>query len=271
MDRRKKKRQPRKKDKNRYGTGRPIYPLPRRNSKEDAIKTLLKSIEEDADYIDTPFGDILIGKGMALTTIRNKNFLYEVVVDEKLDGEADTLTQLINFEKLNDKYPNEPFIRHGIALCYNELKEKDKYRAAITEDFEYFNREDPNIDAAYLQLMVELKNKELASSLVGEELNMHQLYPKLKVFDEETVESFYTVMAEIFVYRKDFETAEKCAKIVSSISPKAGFFINTMIEYESDPRKRRKARILTILLILTILAVIVGIIWGIIKFFQWIF
>lgn len=220
--------------------------------------------------MDTPFGDILISEGMTLKMIRNKKFLYEIIVEEKLkiDDEADALTQLIHFEKINNKYPNEPFIRYAIASNYKDLNEEEKYQAAVIENFDFFNREDPNIDAAYLQLLIDQKKEELASSLVGDELNLHQLYPKLKMFDKDTIEYFYAVLTDVFAYRKDFETAMKCAEIVSSINPKEGHAIETMLEYKSDPRKMRRAALKGLLIMLTILVVII---WGIVKFFQWIF
>jgi len=241
--------------------------------KEEIGDLIQQTIKEETTSLESPFGDIRINESMFLHLIRNKDFLYEMFTHDvgTPDVEKDTLEQLVYFEKINNKYPNEPYLRHSIACCYEHLKEKNKYQAKVKKNFEQFGGEYPMIDITYLQLMLDLGKTEIANSLVGEELNIHKIYPNIEAFDTEVVSNFYGILMDVFRNRKDIETAKKCAQIVASIDENTEDLFKIMLDFDENPWKRRGFTFLSLLGIVSIIAVILGIVWGIIKFFQWIF
>lgn len=272
MDRRKKKRKPKKKKKQGYRKKSSTY-FHNTDSIGEIEMLIQQSLIEETTYIETPFGDILINDGMVLQLMRNKDFLTELVESDSggLVREKDALENLIYFKKLDDKYPNEPYIKHGIALGYESLKEKKKYRAAVKENFNQYKGEYPNIDIEYMKLMFDSKEFDKAYNLIGTELNLHKIYPKIKAFDEEVVKDFYLLLVDVFSHRKDFETAKECAEIVGYLDPGAGAFLKKGLELDENPWKRRRFKFLSLLAIITVLAIIIWIVWGIIQFVQWIF
>ena len=270
MDRSKKNRKPKNKRERGYRKRSNAY-FPNIDPAAEIRILIQKSLKEDTTYINTPFGDILINDGMVLQLIRNKHFLIEFTSRDGIKKEKDALEHLVYFEKVNDKYPNEPYIKHGIALGYESLKEKEKYQAAVKKNFNQYKWEYPNIDIEYIKLMFYLKEQDIASSLVGAELNLHKIYPKIKAFDEETVIEFYTILIDIFRYRKDLETAKKCAEIVGCLDVKQGNFLETILEFAENPWKKIRYLFLILLAFIAFLAIVIWVGWGIIQFFQWIF
>jgi len=268
MDRKKKKRSNRKKQRKLYGT--PLHRFSKRDPVEEMAKTVQKSLKEEATTLETPFGDILTNDDMFVDTIRNKHLLFELLssIEENEKNIEDPLANLVHFEKLSDKYPNESFLKHHIALCYKDLKYKDKYRTAVKENFELFNGEDPNVDAAYIKLLLDLRKMEAASKLVGESLNIHQLYPKITAFDEDLVHKYYQYLFNIYRHRGDEETARNCLKVIENIDPRNARSLGRILDLDKKPVKKWLNLALFIGLILS---VVVGFIWLIIKFFQWIF
>ncbi|GEM_PF-5952733 len=229
-----------------------------------------KNFEGEIEILETPFGEILINDQMLLTTLKNKAIIFELLkIGEEIE-ESDVLSRLIYLEKLKDKYPNEPFLAHEISICYEDMKEWDKYDKAVKENYEK-HRGYPSIDISYVSLNFDEYDTDLLDDIFGQAMNIHQVYPIFKAFDSKIVAAFYATLSTIYKNRNELLRARQCAEIVTQFNKLKGGILETRIDLIEKPWFRWKSRLIIGGIILLILSVIGGIIWGIISLFQWVF
>ena len=241
------------------------------STKNEIIELFLKSKknEEDIEILETPFGEIFIHDNMLAHTLKDKDVLFDLSKIDEVE-EGDTLSKLIFLEKLKDQYPDEPFVAHEVSICYQGMKELEKYNTLVEENYEK-HQGYPVIDISYVGLNLDEYDIDIADDVFGKELNIHQLYPRFKAFDRETISQFYAILSVIYRDRNELLTARKCARIVALIDFERGDTLETYIDIIERPWLKWKAIFLGVLILLLILSLIGGIIWGIISLFQWIF
>ncbi|MFK7980651.1 MAG: hypothetical protein AB8G86_11760, partial [Saprospiraceae bacterium] len=184
--------------------------------------------------------------------------------------EDDVLSRLIYLEKIKIKYPNEPFLAHEIAICYEDLKEWEKYDKAVEENYEKYSGY-PSIDINYVVLNFEKDGSDTLDDVFGNILNIHEVYPAYKMFDSKVVENFYAILSDIYRVRNELLIARQCAEIVIEFDSFKGILLKNRIDFIEKPWLRWKSRLVMGAIILLILSIIGGIIWGIVSLFQWIF
>ncbi len=147
-------------------------------------KTLLESAKfhKGLEMSETPFGELKLHPSALAFDIKGKAVFFEIMTESFDENqEEDHLERLINLEKLKEKYPDEPIIHHGIADCFNFLKEDDKYRKTVFENFNRFSNYPP-IDIAYA-ILNNSDKKDVTDEVFGGEMNLHRIYPNRKAFD----------------------------------------------------------------------------------------
>ncbi|MEM0991740.1 MAG: hypothetical protein AAF847_03530 [Bacteroidota bacterium] len=230
---------------------------------------LLKGTDTEIEMLSTPFGEIPYSDGMIAFQLKHKKLLLEIM---SFDAEQNNpLEHLIFLEKAKDKYPNEPFLENSIAECYLELGRKEAHQQKVEENFERF-KGDPSIDLSYIRLKgKEEEAEQTFHKIFGEELNIAKIYPNFKAFDEAVICDFYTEAAFHYDQIKAYDMAKACLEVVGIFKPREAIQLSELVDLRSDPKKKRALLFKGILFLLFVLAVIVGIIWGIVKLFQWIF
>ncbi|MEM6698246.1 MAG: hypothetical protein AAF806_02775 [Bacteroidota bacterium] len=232
-------------------------------------EALLKSTNSEIEMLSTPFGEIPHSDGMIAFQLKHKKLLFEIMgMDEEMD---DPLKRLIFYEKCKDKYPNEPFLENGIAECYAELDREEEHEQKVKENYELF-KGNPHIDLLYVRFKNEEENTlQFFHEMYGDELNLAKAYPKLKAFDEKVICDFYTEATFYYEKMKAYEVAKECLEVIGIFEPDRAYKMSILVDFRSDPKKKRVAVAKGIFTVLLLLAVIIGIIWGIVKLFQWIF
>lgn len=229
-----------------------------------------KNFEEDVETIETPFGEVRTHDGMLAHAFKSKGVLLDILTMNETVKEDDIIGRLVYFEKLNDKYPKEPYIAYEIAECYKELKELEKYDELIIENFKNYKGY-PFIDISYVMLKFDNDKKNVIQEVFGKTLNLHDVYPEYKAFDTSMVADFYFVLGMIYKEKNELEIAKNCAKIVSEIDARKGLVLKTGIDFIEKPWLKWKTRIMMVLILAVIVGIFGGIIWGITKVFQMIF
>jgi len=231
---------------------------------------LIKASTKDTEILDTPFGPISMNESMFITGVRNKRFVLDL--QQTMDGisEDDDIDQLLQLEKLKEKYPKEPFAHYLVAGCYKDLKKIDKHEALLKSNVATFPHH-PSIDTAYASWFIKNQDDKQIDKLFGGKLYLPDIYPNYKIFDSQVIFDFYGYMADIHKLKGDYETARKCASVVGLIDETGGHLLNKSIDYAEKPIKKWKGFAILGGLLLVVIGVVIAIIWGIIKFFQWIF
>lgn len=228
------------------------------------------SLDEDVEILQTPFGEIKISDGTLAFAFKNKGVLLEVLtMNEEID-EEDTLSRLVFFEKLNDKYPDEPYIAYEIAECYRELDKIEKAKALTISNYKKY-KGFPLIDASYMMMKHDLDKEDVVDEIFGESLNIHEIYPAYTAFDTAMVAELYFVSGMIRVGRGELSTAKDCAEVVGQVDKRRGLLLRSRVDFIENPWLKWKTRFIGLLLLLAIIGIVVGVIWGVISFFRMIF
>jgi len=238
--------------------------------KKRRIKTgTIQEVREQEKY-NLPFGDIKTHDGTLAHAFKNKGVLLALLtMGEKLE-EEDAIGRLVYFEKLDNKYLNEPYIAYEIAECYRALKKLEKAEALTISNYENYKGY-PFIDISYLMLKFDLFEEDLTEEIFEKTMNMHDVYPSFKAFDAAMVVEFYFVLGMIYRDKNELVTARKCAEVVSQIDARKGLVLKSSIDFIEKPWLKWKTKIILLLIIGVILGIIGGIIWGIVSVFQMIF
>lgn len=236
--------------------------------------------EDEIEIFSTPFGDIPIIEDDVMFLAKSQRFvvdfaqknqdLEEVVEDELLNVKEKLHLRLLAYKDLKKLYPNEPIINHEITEVLEKLRHTEKQKALIKENYERFDGF-PIIDITYAAHFYEGTLQECLDEIFGGSNNIAENYPERPYFDGREVRRFYVFLAVEYLHEDNIEMAEKCLEVLDATEAKAASIIRTRIKMKKDPWVRRKAIAMLIGLVLLVLAIIVGVIWGIIKFFQWIF
>lgn len=237
------------------------------HTKNEIMELLLKTKkeEEGIEILETPFGELFIHDDMLAHTLKDKGVLLDFSkIGDEVEG--DVLSKLIFLEKLKEQYPDEPFVAHEVSICYQSMKELEKYNTLVEENYEK-HQGYPVIDISYVALNHDEYNIDVADEVFGKKLNIHQLYPRFKAFDRETISQFYAMLCAIYRDRNELVTARKCARVVGLLDSLRGDILEAHIDLIEKPWLKWKAIFLGILILLFILSVIGGIIWGIIRLF----
>lgn len=235
---------------------------------------LLKSTDgsKNIQTYDTPFGKLSVGEDVEMNELTNKRLFLDILAME--DTEGDPLNQLIAFEKLKDKYPNEPYIYQEIAHAHRRLGYDKEFEEEAENNYHRF-KGNFSIDLNYFEFLynqTEIAEKEkIKKKIFGESLNLHQIYPTVKTFEGHSVFKFYSMMGISFLNNKEYQLAKDCNAIIQAIQPDTDDKMETMIRLREDSIYRYKQYAIFGGLILLIIAVIGSVIYGIVKFFQWIF
>ena len=235
----------------------------------DLGELIVNSIKEDFEILETEFGPIKLSDGAVVYGLKNKGAFLAIssIGDEILDD--DHLEILIEYERLNQEFPEEPFIHVQIADCYKKLNREEKYFERLEENFLDYQGY-PLVDIEYLMNLEDV-SIDLYESTFGKELNIHKVYQDFKAFDSYTVTQFYALKAKYYVKLEEYETARNCVAIVKEIDWMEAGLLTHMISSASDPSFRRKAMIKRGIFVVLLLGIIGGIFWGIIKLLRWIF
>ncbi len=222
---------------------------------------LVNSIEEDFEILETHFGPIKISEGAVVYGLKNKGALLPISSIGDRISEDDDLEILLEYERLNEKFPEEPFIHVQIADCFKSLHQEEKYLERLKENFLNYKGY-PLVDIEYA-LNLKKINIELYEFIFGKEFNIHHQYPDFRVFDPYTVTHFYALKAKYYIELQEYEIARSCVDIVKQLDRYKAKLLSIMVSYASDPSFKRKAKITRTLFVLVILAIIVGIILGV--------
>ncbi len=222
--------------------------------------------------LDTPFGPVRIAEDALIRSIRNKALLVDLSAGAPEDENYDLLTELIRLEKLQVAYPGEPFLLREIAEHYSRLNEKEKSRACVVQNYER-HRGYPLIDMDYAALIQDAENRDdIVQEVFGSDaLNPHVVYPAIKAFDIEEVDTFYALHALTFASQNSFEKAEQCLRVLERIGSRRFAYVKTTLALKRHPWKRWLGRLVLLLLALLALGLMVGLVWGIVRLVQWVF
>ena len=242
-------------------------------SEEEAVELLsahtnLSSPEETKVY-ETPCGTYRINDSAGELNIKSnilKGKLAELAAGDVIKSDMDVI---IEFEKLKVRHPKEPYLYRTVASSYKTI-DQEKYRAELRKNYELFP-DYPRIAMTYGAMFGHELSTEEKRAVVGFDTDLHNRFPKYKFFDMETVVNFLSVHNYLALEAKDFEQAEKCALSVAAVEPRTGKMMLTNVKMKSDPAFKRKFFVQSAFLILFILGIAVAIIYGIVRFFQWIF
>lgn len=238
--------------------------------KIEELRLKYKNADAAIEVLETPFGEVMVNDRMLVDNLKSKRVLFKLLKIDEAIKEDDVLSRLIYLEKIKDQHPNEPFIAHEIAICYEDMEEWEKYNKTVEENYEK-HQGYPSIDISYVAVNFDEYDKDIAGDIFGEELNIHQIYPRFKAFDSEMVVDFYATLSTIYKNRNELSIARKCAEIVKGLDDFKGQILEKRLDLIENPWLKRKIMFSLVILVLVILSVVVGIIWGIISFFQWIF
>jgi len=264
MARNRKKRKPRKVRK----SYRKEYLATDLDFQNDLGELIVKTIKEDLKELETAFGPIKLSDGAVVYQLKNKGaFLPITSIGEK--NPDDYLEILLEYERLNIEFPEEPFIHVQIADCLKDLNREEKYRQRLHENFLNFKGY-PLVDIEYA-MNLEPMSRDQYESIFSEELNIHDAYPGFKAFDDYTVIQFYALKAKYYIALEEYETARNCIDIVEQLDVNNSRLLTVMLSYASDPSFRRKAILTRSVFLVVLLGIVGGVIWGVIRFFQWIF
>lgn len=262
----------RKKRRNRDSEDKPLdqkNQSPAKVENPQSYEEILEYLNEDISIVETTFGEIPFSNDMFLLHMKQKELLLELL--DREDYTEDVLDLFVIYKKLSDKYPGEPYLESSIAYCYSKLERETEYRQKVIENFKHYQGY-PEIDLAYVRLQNTVNNSNnYFGILFGEQLNIATIYPTFKAFSENTITEFYTEAALYYGRLKAYDRAKECAAVIGIFDHSQEKALNTAIDFIGNPRKRFFGGLLTIFIVLLILAIIIGIIWGVIKFFQWIF
>jgi len=231
---------------------------------------LVKSIKEDFDLLETDFGPIKISDGAVVYSLKNKGAFVPIASIRDRVSDDDYLEILLEYERLNQEFPGEPFINVQIADCYKHLNEEEKYAQRLKENFSKY-KGDPLVDIQYTMNLDQITLEIYESIFDPARTNIHEQYPTFKAFDPYTVTEFYALKTKHHIALKEYEVAQKCVAIVQQIDVKKARLLSAMVLYATDPAFRRKAKWTRFIVTLVVLAIIGGVIWGLITLLRWIF
>lgn len=235
----------------------------------DLGELIVNSIQEDFEILETEFGPIKMSDEAVFYALRNKGAFLPITSLAQDVPEDDYIEILLGYERLNQEFPEEPFIHVQIAGCYKVLNQEEKYTDRLEANFLDFQGY-PSVDIEY-SLSLGQMSVDQYESIFGKELNIHDLYPDFKAFDSYTITKFYVLKTKYYVDLKEYETAKNCVEIVKMLDLNGSRLLSSMVSYQSDPAFRRKTKLLRVLFLILVISIIGGAIWGIIKLFQWIF
>jgi hypothetical protein len=235
---------------------------------EAMYKSAFENIEKSV--LDTPFGSLSMQPGAMLQSIKSKNLLYELHLGFNTEDLDDPIERLVWFKKLQGKFPNEPYPAYEVGKCYSNLKKDEQYEDVVFSNFEQFN-EFPLIDCEYYDLMYEENKKNHVHQIYDEEMNLHTIYPARKAFDFDEINAFYSIRAFIFTKEKNFEMAQKCLQVLEKINSPKTDFVRAHLKITKQPWIKWLNIFALLLIVVAVLALIGGLIWGIVKLFQWVF
>lgn len=250
--------------------------IQRRSEKEmnDSIEDIFFSSEiqesYDVEAHETPFGEIITSDETIAHIFKSKKAVLEIIdMEDKVEKE-DTIGKLVYYEKLYDKYPNEPYFAYEISESYRTLKKFDRAEEWVINNYKKY-KGFPWIDISYVQLKYDEYEEDVTEEVFGKALNLHEIYPKFKVFGSDVMTEFYFILGMIYKDKGELDIARNCAKVIELIDFNKGLVLNTAIDFIEKPWFKWRTRIIMLLIILVILGIIGGIIWGIISLFQMVF
>jgi tetratricopeptide (TPR) repeat protein len=189
--------------------------------------------------------------------------LYDFLDEEKFE-EA-----IVGFQNLIYKVPNLPLVYIELSTQLHFLKRYEEATRVISESYSKFKGL-PLIDAIYAKTLDTDKADFITNELFKGSINLHEVYPHREDFLTKEAIDFYKVLTTVYLDLKKYDKAELCLNALAKFDPKGDDTIRLRARYFRlvNPIRAYSYLMLTISLVLAILALIL---WGVYKFFAWIF
>ena len=120
-------------------------------------------------------------------------------------------------EKIIGKYKYHPKIYNYLAVAYSVLGDHEKVREVSLDN----HRRNPdylfaklNLCSTYLEDDIEMVPK-----LLGEKLDLAELYPTREMFHTSECLSYYSIVIQYYLVKQDFGRVKTCFLIMYKISP----------------------------------------------------
>ena len=121
-------------------------------------------------------------------------------------------------KELTEQYPQIPHFKNYLSAYYQEIGEMDK----ANEVNDIVLSEHPD----YLFGKINLAGKLISEGeldkipeILGQEMELHALYPQRDTFHISEVISFYQVMARYYLAKEDLEGLEQCSEFLHEVAP----------------------------------------------------
>lgn len=250
--------------------GKKEYIIVKSEDVEELMQTdVLLWSDEETEIYKTPCGTYRHNRKAGEIHIKSpilKQKLTTLAVNNSLQSDLDTIVQ---FEKLKVRHPKEPYLYQAVASAYKDV-DRQKYEAELRKNYRRFPAY-PRIALTYATKFAhEISDAELRL-IVGHHTDIHRRFPAYKCFDRSTIINFLAIHNYLARKEKKYELALDCAESVGMFRQEEGLEMLLATRKEADPGFSRIYKILSTLFSLFLLGVFIAIIYGIVKFFQWIF
>ncbi|MFK7932375.1 MAG: tetratricopeptide repeat protein [Saprospiraceae bacterium] len=230
---------------------------------------------EKRTFIKTAFGDLPYSADKTFFDVSDPRALVELI--QIVNHEVTQTEYLIAFEELIQKYPDEPAFYTERTGTLVAMKQTEEAAIHIKKDVARF----PNAPAIVLRDLQHralkaannaIQRERLIVERLGENHFIGDVFPQELAFNDVEIEMFYNLWFHLFLDRKDWENAQSCIEVFKTLDRGVTTpLLQRKLNVRRNPRLRYRYKVQGILVIALFLGIIVAIIYGVVKFFQWIF
>jgi hypothetical protein len=210
----------------------------------------------ECDFHDTIYGD-----NMPIV------FNYDdITVATK---EKNTIELVVLLEKAIDRHPKAIIFYLQLISAYRTLKKFDKTDEIIIRNYKV-NKGLPVIDIGFMELGKKANTAEYTFLYDNELYNIHDVYPMQERFHNFEILEFYRHLGDCAINSKNILLAESCIKVVEKVDTQSfeSIYLRTALDKIKNPYRYNLKSFVIIAVLLGIVGLIV---WGIYRFFAWIF
>ena len=229
------------------------------------------AIPKEYSELDTPFGLIQLCDSPLLYTVYGENLPLTYNPEEAADllSQKDYIGAAIVLEKAIEKYPNAPLLYQDLALCYEQLKEREKLFDVVQQNYQ-LNNGLPMVDIFHELSIIDRERNLKDRAFFMPTFSIHESYPRQKYFHPDEVRDFYYLLGICAFYQNNVPLLEQCFDIVKKVGygSQKFFLLQTRLTQKRHPFR---ATFLFIFFILLVLGVVIGVFWIIYKLGTWVF
>jgi tetratricopeptide (TPR) repeat protein len=235
------------------------------------IPYLESSISREYSELDTPFGLIQLCDCSLLYTVYGENLPLVYDPDEVADllSQKDYIGAVIVLEKAIEKYPKAPLLYQDLALCYEQLKEREKLVDIVQQNYQ-LNNGLPMVDIFHELAIIDRERNLKDLAFFMPTFSIHESYPRQKHFHPDEVRDFYYLLGICAFYQNNVPLLEQCFDIVKKVGYRSQKY-SLLQARLTQKRHPFRTTFLFIFLILLALGAVIGLFWIIYKLGTWVF